>query len=371
VSGPWASSFTTLSPTAATLLRAMTVLETAMVVPTRLAAALGVTESDIETAVHELRRTGWVDGADTLVNAARVWLTFDATDRLSTVDAQVAARFIGHHLDRLDPARHGRAHAGRWAREHRDEIVAAIRAGARTGMRRAATSLASAAWRIASEVTDPLWWHALARHGEAAAAGDPRALLNLLTLSAAVYAEAGDPKLLPKAETQCERAYGIAVALDDHDMATRALTALVTVFHDGDQPERAAETLLELANTHQTAGDDVARASALAALGTVMLDAGRAEFAETYLERADELLARADSPPPGLRARVAELRGRALWAVGKTIRARRSFRQAHAMLDESDTTARERLHILATTPIDTLELPPDTSGGSWRTLLGG
>lgn len=373
MSRPWTSSFTTLSPTAVTLLRALTVLKTVTLAPAELAPALGIPETDVAAAVDELRRGGWVEptpgGAATLVDAARIWLSFDLADDLSAEDVRIAERCIDFCLGGLDPAGRGRDHAVRWAREHRAEVVAAVRAGARTGLTREAISLASAAWRVAREVDDPPWWHALARHGEAAAAGDPRALQALLIVSAAVYADAGGPDLLPRAEAQYERAYGIAVTLDDNETAVATLTALVRIFHDADQPERAAETLLELANTHQAAGDGVARARALASLGMVMLEAGRAEFAETYLERADELLARARTPPADLYARVAELRGRALWAIGRTIRARRSFRRAHDMLDESDETARDRLRALITTPIDTPELPPDTSLRTWRTNL--
>jgi biotin operon repressor len=84
VTGSWASSFRTLPTAAVTLLRAMTILETATVVTSELATAMGVSETDVEAAVEELRPGGWVrqssDGADILVNGARIWLIFDAAD---------------------------------------------------------------------------------------------------------------------------------------------------------------------------------------------------------------------------------------------------------------------------------------------------
>jgi hypothetical protein len=76
-------------------------------------------------------------------------------------------------------------------------------------------------------------------------------VLHLLTASAAVYALAGTP-WSPAGCGNAARtsAYGIAVKVDDFPTAVAILHALVDVLHDSDQPERVAETLLELANSH-------------------------------------------------------------------------------------------------------------------------
>lgn len=377
MSDPWVSRFAKLSPADIALLRAMTMLEIATVVPAQLAAALDVSEADVNRSVDRLRHDGWFrltpSGATSLISGARIWLRYDSEDEtpgqtpseLTTIDLQITERYLRFQLDEL---RDSDAHAARWAIAHRDEIIAAIRAGARTGLRREALALATAAWRVAAEVTDPVWWNALAEHGEAAAAGDPHELLALLTLSAPVFAKAQDVHASPKAESQYEHAVELAEALDEHDVLVSTLNALARAFHDSGQPERVAENLLKLANAHQTAGDTTARAMALAALGALMLDAGRAEFAETYLERAEDLLASLDHPAVGRWANVVELRGYALWETRNTIRARRCFRQALGMLEPNDIS-RERLQRLISTPIESIDLPMDAAVKDWRAIL--
>src|SRR5213593_1326388 len=53
--------------------------------------------------------------------------------------------------------------------KHRAEIVAAIRACDRPGLRRPGTRLAAAIWRAAGLVRDPEWWQELAAAGESLA----------------------------------------------------------------------------------------------------------------------------------------------------------------------------------------------------------
>lgn len=375
MSDPWGLRFTTLTSADIAVLRAMTVLETTVVGPAQLAAAVGVTEADVTRSVDRLRSDGWVrqraDGASVLESGARIWLRFDSQHgdqphALTTLDVQIAERYLRYHLDALLTSHD---HAVRWAAEHRDEIVAAIRAGSRTGARRDAVELAAAAWRVAGEIDDLGWWTALSEYGQAAAVDDSRGLLTLLVLSASVVAQASDARAAVAAESQYDHASELAAALEDHDMVVSTLTALARVAHDSGKPERTAETVLKLANAHQAAGDTAARAAALAALGALMLDHGRAQFAANYLERADDLLAALAPPPVDLRARVAELRGYALWETRNTIRARRHFRQALTMIGDNDDIRRDRLNRLVATPIESIDLPRDVTVMDWRSVL--
>lgn len=380
----WVSRFTALDPVDVAVLRAMaTVLDMSTVVPVQLAAAVGVTEAAVVRSVERLRADGWVQvtasGADALVSEARTWLVFDSAGTevgersgggprdLTIVDREIADRYLRFHLGELGRGR-GHDHSVRWVRDHRREIVAAIRAGTRTEARPDAVILAAAAWEVAVEVDDPEWWTSLDEHGQAAAVGDPRGLLSLLTLAAGVFVQARDVWVSAKAQTLYEHAADLAGALGDHDIEVSSLTALARAFHGSEQSERVAETLLRLANVHQAAGTTTARAAALAALGALMLNAGRPDFAGNYLERADELLSSLTTSLGGLRLRVLELRGRALWASRNPIRARRTFRQALSMVDDHDDS-RQRLGGLAATPIESTDLPSDASVMDWRTVL--
>lgn len=356
--GSWAHKYDTISPEATALLHAAIVVDT--LAPEELAAALGIDISDVREQLDEVSDAGWTqrepDGPVQLVDEARVWLTHDAVDyvdpaALGAAHAAVAGRYLDHHITRLSADRDT---AIAWAQGHRNELLSAIRAGTKDHGDRA-VKLAHAAWRVADAIPDPEWRHALAEAGESTAR-DQHELLELLRSSAASADASSD---LLTAEHQYGRAALAAITVQDRDAAVACLTALARVLRDRDQPPRVADVLLELADLHRQRADNAGLATTLAEVGTIMLASARPDLAAAYLGQADELLQQTTSPP-GLRARVAESHGRALWQLGKTILARRAFRRAESLTAADDVAFRERLQALLTLPRDS-ELPPEGS----------
>jgi tetratricopeptide (TPR) repeat protein len=244
--------------------------------------------------------------------------------------------------------------------EHQDALLVAVRAGVRAELYGQAAAVALAAWQVADEVAKPAWWHELARHGEEAAikARDPSMLIDLLNRSAEVYDVAGDR---PAAEQQWVRVAKLAYELGDHERIVANLTTLIGLYGRWDRRGPAMDALLELADAQREAGDSIGRAWALAELGYLMLAARRPSNADTYLETADDILTHAasGSVEPTMHARVLEQRGRALWQLDHSIRARRCFTRALEVLGDHDPAASERIRGLLETNADEPTLPEE------------
>lgn len=355
--------YRTLPPGAAALLRAALVIDSTAT--SDLAVALGTDTDDVTARLAAVAAEGWMepdpDAGMRWRDAARMWLVHDAPDHidrsiLHADDTTIAARYLDHHLTALTHP--NRDHAADWIARHRRELLAACNAGIRTGLRELTIATAKAAWTFADSPTDRTWHQSLAAATEPAAR-DERELFDLLYLSAHHTERAGD---LETAEHQYGRAAWLALTGKDHHRAVTALTALVRVLRARDQPARAADALLELADLHHTAGDTAAHAVTLTELGEIMLTGARPELADIYLTRAIAQLNKNPDNPPALLAHVHELRGHALWAVGKTTLARRAFRTAMTYTDSADTPTRERLETLIrrTTPRRTQPASPST-----------
>jgi tetratricopeptide (TPR) repeat protein len=345
VSGAWARRYDAITQEAAALLRAAVAIDTTE--PEELAAALGIDLADVRERLTDVRGAGWT-GPDGIADDGRIWLLHDAP--VATDDPVLTARYLDHHLSHLDPAAHSGAELRAWADHHHHHVVAAVRAGVRTGHHTQVTALTRAAL---DTITDPDWHRALTEAAEPAA-HDRHELLDLLRTSADAALASG---ALDIAEHQYGRAAATALELGDHDAAVGALTALVGVLTTRNQPPRAADALLELAELHRRAGDDHALATTLTELGTIMLTGNRPDLAATHLDQADTLLAQTGAPGTR-RARVNELRGRALWSLGNTILARKAFRHAEELSPRDDVTTRDRLESLLELSRDAT-LPPD------------
>jgi hypothetical protein len=358
---PWAERHADLPADAVNVLTAVTVLGLPAIAIPDLAVAVGTEESAVTATIAVLRHAQWIETLpdsrrERLVEAARIWLVYDAPNRPSAAQtAPIAERYLAYHRGRLD-----QAHAVEWARAHRDAIIRAIQAGIQTGQYAAAAELARATWAVADQIPDRVWWRELAHHGEDAAiqGRDPQTLIALLNLSAAAYLAATD---FPAAQVQLVRVAQLAFEMTDHDGIIASLTALLDLYrrwhHDGE----ALDVLLELADEHHRVGDIRGRAEALAQLGYIMLANRRPSRAEVYLETANQLLTTmpAGSVQPTMHARVLEQWGRAQWRLGHPIRARRRFSQALALLGDHDPAGTARLRRLLDTHIDAADLPPD------------
>jgi len=363
--GSWSDKYDDLSSDGTRVLNAVIMLRLADLHPTELAAALDTTESDVAAKIADLRQAGWVEstpsGGDVLVDSARIWLTYDADLSLDPDGAaDVATRIVRYHIEKLDLEQRSRDDVVRWVAAHRTGVVGAIRASVRAGRHQPAIDLAMAAWRVAGDAPDSSWWQELAKYGQAAAMEqrDEDAIVSLLTISADVYEARG---LLVEAETQWGRVARLGFDHGHHDRVVSALTSLIRIFRKGHRPESVMDALLELADAHQVAGDQIARAEALAMLATEMFAADRTSAAETYIARANEVLAEVDQQlvPAQLRGALAEQWGRALWMIGQPIRARRCFAQALDAFRDVDPVAAERVGALIAIPIDTPTLPTE------------
>lgn len=346
------------------MLTALTVLDTAEVTPPDLASALDTGAPEIDAAIAELREAGWFarrpgGGGDVLVDSARIWLSFDAPQRPAPDAAEaIAGRVLAAHAAALDGTK--RADVIQWLSERRDAVLVAIRAGMRAGLHADAARLAAAAWPVAGEFPDPAWWRELARLGEdaAIAAREPQVLIELLDASAAVFEAAEDHA---GAEEQRVRVAKLAYELGDHDRIMRSLSTLIELYRRWDRPGPAVDALLELADAQRSAGNAIGRAEALAELGYLMLAGGRAARADMYLETAGDIFDHAlpGAVAPSAHARVLERRGRALWQLGHSIRARRCFTKALEVLGEDDPTASTRIRGLLDTHVDAPSLPEE------------
>lgn len=233
-----------------------------------------------------------------------------------------------------------------WVAANRSTIIVTIRMLTRTTQFDAAAALAATVWQVAGHVDDASWWQALARSGEDAAIGarDPRVLIELLSASAEVFAAAGD---LRTAQQQRIRAVDVCYRFGDPARTVAALTALRDLYLDWNRVSKALDVSLELVAAYESAGEWDATVGALSDMGTILLGGHRFAAAETYLARADQIVTDApDQISPAVRARMLELRGRAVWHTGEPHRAHRYFDNALALLVDVDDAAADRVRRL-------------------------
>jgi tetratricopeptide (TPR) repeat protein len=300
-----------------------------------------------EGCLAELAEAGWVV-AGVVVEQAGSWLA-----RNVGVEAGVIRAFAQYHTEALADAD--------WLARHRAEIMAALRACDRGGLRRYGTELAAAAW---SAEPEPGWWEGLAVAGEGLAIADraPATLADLLHRSAAVFAEHGDRL---RAEAQWVRALAVVrrdAGGDHHGVDQAVLTGLSDLYRGWGRLGQALDADLALVDLRRSAGDTIGCAETLAQVAATMRAGGRLSSAADYFAQADEALSGAGGSPE-FHARILVSWGRALWDQEQHGSARRRWSQALAMLIDVDDKAADQVRALLANP-DGDPLPPDYEGVS-------
>ncbi|HEX6353197.1 hypothetical protein [Actinophytocola sp.] len=259
-------------------------------------------------------------------------------------------------LDRHEPAR-----VESWLADHRAEVLAAVRACDRDGLRGTGTRLAAAVWPAAGLLRDPGWWEDLAEAGEALAIADrdPAMLVDLLHGGAATFAEHGDRR---RAEERWVRALAIVRrdGLRDRRRSQAVLSSLGALYRGWGRLSKALDAYLGLVDLRREVGDPVGTADALAEVGATMHAAGRLASAMDYFDRADREMSHAGAEPQLLpvHARILVWCGRTRWEQGQHGAARRRWSRALALLVDVDEVAANRVRaLLATDPGSLPEFP--------------
>jgi tetratricopeptide (TPR) repeat protein len=267
---------------------------------------------------------------------------------------------IREFTEAVDLERHEPARVGAWLSEQRADVLAAVRACDRDGLRGPGARLAAAVWPAARLVPDPAWWDGLARAGEALAIADrdPALLVDLLHGSAVTFAEHGDRL---RAEEQWVRALAIIRRgdLKDHDRGQAVLTGLGALYRGWGRLGKALDAYLGLVDLRREAGDAAGAAEALFEVATAMYAAGRSSSAMDYLDEADEAISpvteAGSAPAEALtaHARILVWGGRVRWELGQHGAARRRWSRALALLIDVDDAAAEHVRtLLASEPDD-------------------
>lgn len=331
MTGSWEHAYRACSPRAAAVLRAVAILDLAVVSSPAIGAAVEVSQAELDDALVELVGDGWLDTAHAVVERARVWLRTRLVGEVEQ-GAAIIRRFAELHT----------AAAGEdWVARHHGEILAAVRACDRSGLRHVGAGLALATWPFAG----PPWWAELAGAGEALAIAERDAgmLADLLHRSALRYAAAGERL---RAEEQWVRALAIVRrSAKDHDREEPVLTGLSALYRDWGRLGKALDTELGLVDLRREAGDPVALAEALAGVADTMRAAGRVGSAAEYLGQADAVIT-GTADTSSLHARILTSWGRALWDLGELAAARRQWSRALAMLVDIDDEAADEVRAL-------------------------
>lgn len=345
MSASWENAYGACPPAAAEVLRVVSTLDLAVLSSPAAGVAAELTPDETATALADLSRDGWVvpaAGKHAVVERARAWLVRNHPAEPARA-AGIIQRFAEYHLVALKQA-------GTWLAEHHAEVLAAVRACDRGGLRRLGTRLAEAAWPAAGRLGDP---RELAQAGEALAVADrdPATLAGLLHHAAAAFAAHGDRL---GAEERWVRALAIIRRdLKDIDQEAAVLTGLSALYRDWDRLGKALDADLRLVDLRRAAGDAIGTAEALATVAATMRAAGRLSSAADYLEQADAVFA--DGGSPEVHARVLVSWGRALWDQGQHTAAKRRWSAALAMaIDVDDNLAEHVRALLATAPEDPL-----------------
>jgi tetratricopeptide (TPR) repeat protein len=350
VSVSWEHAFRACTPAATQVLRAVSTLGLTEVTSPAVGAVCELSSAQTEACLAELVEGGWMT-AGVVVEQARRWLA-----RTATVDAGLIRAFAEYHTSAVA--------GGDWLTRHRAEIMAALRACDRGGLRRYGIALAAAAWSASIRAKDPELWDELAAAGEALAIADrdPAGLASLLHSSATVFAEHGDQL---RAEAQWVRA--LAVVRRDADVEHRGvdqavLSGLGDLYRGWGRLGKALDTDLALVDLQRSAGDAAGIADALAQVAATMRASGRLNSAADYFAQADDALSGSGGSPE-VHARILTSWGRALWDQQHHAAARRRWSKALAMLIDVDDKAADHVRALLASP-DEGPLPPDYEGVS-------
>jgi tetratricopeptide (TPR) repeat protein len=381
VSVSWEHAYGDCPPGTAELLRVVCALDLTVLSSPAAGVAAGLDPDQAAEAVGELVETGWVKpgAVHPVAPSARRWLAGNAAALIEPDRATAIIRaFTSYHADAVDPLRHDPAAVGRWFADHHAELLAAVRACDRTGLRPLGTALAAAVWRGAGQVGAPELWQEFAEAGEAVAVADrdPAALVELLHRSAAAFATADDRL---RAEAQWVRALAIArrALREEPDnepnriRAVSVVTDLAALYRRWGRLSKALDADLELVELHRAANEALPTAQALARVAETLRTVGRLDSAADYFEQADAALAAIGTPVPDVvrrHARVLESCGRVSWQRGEHGAAKRHWSRALAMAIDVDDAFADRLRaLLATAPSEPLPHPaqePNTSSSA-------
>ncbi|HEX6354727.1 hypothetical protein [Actinophytocola sp.] len=224
------------------------------------------------------------------------------------------------------------------------DIVATVRSAGQDGLVNVAVRLAGVAWRSGPPGSDRSWWRSLAEAGEdaAIAGGDVDGLVELLRLSGAAYAKAGDSHV---ADRQWRRAFAIAEQLGDQERAAELLRAVGDLRRATGSFGRALTVFHELVSLREEQGDQLGLAEALAEITTTMIQADRHADAGHFLQRACEVLPPARGPR---HARALMTLGRCWDRLGEPASAMPCYSQALAeLIDVDDGAAEQARELLA------------------------
>jgi tetratricopeptide (TPR) repeat protein len=350
----WEHAYGECVPATAAILRVVAVLDLEVIAAPSIGAAAGLTQNETAASLADLTRTGWAvrvnGGSHAMVDEARAWLTERAPHLVEPAEAdRIARRFTEFLTTELPNAS---------LAAYRREVIAALRASDRDGLRGLGARLANTAWPGAAALKDPAWWAELSEAGEtlAIADQDPAMLTDLLHHSASTFADDGDRT---RAEAQWVRALAIIRSPraqgGDPERGAAVLAGLAELYRDWGRLSKALDADLALVDLRRAAGDSVGTAEALATVAGTMHAAGRLNSAAEYLASADNAMSTAPVDTPDLvtaHARILVLRGRALWELGQHASARRPWSRALAMLIDVDDDAAGRVRALLATKSD-------------------
>ncbi|MBW4718684.1 hypothetical protein [Saccharothrix obliqua] len=209
----------------------------------------------------------------------------------------------------------------------------------------AAIALWEQLWRALPADADESWcrWLYECSAPLSAAHSSSRELARALRAGAEMLRDRG---VLRQAAALGVRELAIRRLLDEPDHHTDALDSLARTYRAQHRMHRAigcADEVLELNIRH---GRPTGVAHALARLGALMIEVGRADSAVNYLTRADKAFGTLDAEEERTRIRV-DL-GRALWLGGDEAAGRRRLRRTLPYLPTSDAHRVRRLLDLPT-----------------------
>ncbi len=352
-------SFRDLPAGAAKVFRGFTVLDVTEASLDELAAVVDMSMSEVEISVGKLIHAGlfvatrphWYATAGN----HSVSLQEQSRERSAESDLELRRRFIDFALAAVsvaDPAGGDGSpptpEVVEWMRDHRANLLAAVRMGAEHDLAEPSARLALALWRLAPEVVDRTWWPDLTAWGEKAATTwrNPSVLMSLFEHSARMFRQASD---LPTAEAQWVRALAIGQRLGDDARTDEHLRALSELYRVWGRLHRVLDIQFERLSLIQRSTDNRAIARVLAELGATMLAADRVDAAVEYLSRADQAFTALAEPDGRGHAQAMVLLGRAYWRRAAHAAARRFFSDALAILVDLDDIAAEHVRQLLKT----------------------
>lgn len=340
----WPQTFHDLQPDAQQVVRACAVFGHPSL---SLVVAAAVVDSSVDQAAEML---GWVDeNSWGVVTGDRFEIAAEARPYLRELARWTSEADVRLVVDKVAAAlTHAAQIDTAMTPSIRTDVINVLRTAARNRRPEVAIQVARAAWRTLTPQTDLEWCRKLAEHGEHAAINSrqPDLFVELLDLSAHVYSAARD---WPGAERAWLRALAVVEDLGDTTRFAHFLEQLATTYRNWNRPHKAADTLHEIMIIRQRGNDSVKTAEALAAVGTVMFDAGRSDAALHYLGKANRLLRDLSDHTPDTRpcwATVLIDLGRVHATNGSLNSARTYYHQALTLVLDIDESLTQRVRAL-------------------------